>query len=156
VTTTEYAKVNVTVEAVDYEDRSIALTGPNGKTGIFTVSPAVRNFRQIKKGDVVKVEYATMLAASVRKVGGQLPASSSTVIVPAELGQKPGVLCTRNARIEAAVESIDYTTRLVKLRTAAGDPMVFTASRELKDLDNVHAGDQVVFDYAEALSITVD
>ena len=67
VTATASDKAEAKVDAIDYGNRSIALTGPSGKTEIFTVSSAVRNFYQIKKGDVVKVEYYSRMFATVRK-----------------------------------------------------------------------------------------
>ncbi len=156
VTATEMVKASATVDAIDYDDRSIALTGPKGNTEIFRVTQDVRNFGQIKKGDTVKVEYYNKIYASVRKVS-EAPSSisidSSTI---AKLGEKPGIVCSRQAVVLANVESIDYTTRVLKLKTSLGDNMTLTADPKLQDLDKVHAGDQVVFDYTEVISITVN
>ena len=54
------------------------------------------------------------------------------------------------------MESIDYDTRVVKLKTTTGDMLTLTADKKLKDLDKVHTGDLVVFDYTEEVSITVE
>ncbi len=156
VTTTESAVAKAKVDAIDYENRSIALTGPSGKTEIFSVSSAVRNFEQVKKGDTVKVEYFNQIFASVRKVNEAPATHGVDTIARAQLGQKPGIVCSREAIVKANVEFIDYTTRMVKLRTVTGDLMSFTADEKLKDLDKVHVGDQVVFDYTEAVTITVE
>jgi hypothetical protein len=156
VTATGSAKAQATVDAIDYGNRSIALTGPNGKTEIFTVSSAVRNFSQIKKGDKVSVEYFTRMYASVRKATDTLSTTVIGAVALADLGQKPGIVCVRQAIIEANVEAIDYATRVVKLKTTAGDLLTLTADPKLKDLDKVNVGDQVVFDYTEAVSITVE
>jgi len=43
----------------------------------------------------------------------------------------------------------------VDLKTTTGTMMHLTANKELKDLENVHKGDQVVFDYSEAIVIQV-
>jgi len=111
VVATESSTAKATVEAVDYANRSIALQGPNGVTQIFAVSPMVRNLTQVKKGDTVHVDYATRLAASVRKTTDQPTTTSVDTVQLAELGKKPGIVCTRNARVEATVERIDYETR---------------------------------------------
>ncbi len=148
VTATASAKATAIVDAVDYGNRSIALTGPNGKTEIFTVSSSVRNFNQIKKGDTVNVEYFTKMFASVRQVN-EMPTTQTTQVVKlAELGEKPGIVCSRHSIIEANVVSIDYGTRVVKLKTTTGDIMTITADPKLKKrLKKVHNnGDQVVFD----------
>ncbi len=156
VTATETSTAEAKVDAIDYGNRSIALTGPNGKTEIFTVSSAVRNFSQIKKGDTVKVDYASRIFASVRKTSDMPTTQTISSVQLAELGDKPGITCWRKAIVEANVEAIDYTTRVVKLRTTTGDLMTLTADQKLNNLDKVHVGDQVVFDYTEAVSITVE
>jgi hypothetical protein len=156
VVQTESSRSQARVEAVDYANRSIALQGSDGNTHIFKVQSAVRNFYQIKKGDTVKVDYASRLAASVRKTGEQPTTTVTDAVQLAELGQKPGIICTRNAQIEATVVSIDYATRNVRLKTTTGAELALTANKDLKNLENVHAGDQVVFDYREALSIQVE
>ena len=45
---------------------------------------------------------------------------------------------------------------MVKLKTVSGETLTITADKKLKNLDKVQAGDQVVFDYTEAVSITVN
>ncbi len=155
VTATQTLKAQVKVDAIDYGNRSIALTGPDGKTEIFTVTSAVRNFNQIKKGDVVNVEYFTQMFASIRKADQEPTTKLAVAVAIAELGQKPGIVCARQATVEAQVESINYTTRVVNLRTPAGDLLTFTADPKLKDLDKVHVGDRVAFEYTEAVAITV-
>lgn len=155
VTATESMTAEVKIEAVDYDNRSIALAGADGKTEIFTVSPMVRNFPQLKKGDIVKVEYHTTMVATVHKVSEAPRTELATLVMPAELGQKPGVLCMREARIEANVEAINYETRAVRLKTASGSIIKLTADKKLMDFDKVHVGDQVIFNYTETLVIDV-
>ena len=156
VTATESGKAQAKVDAIDYANRSIALTGPNGKTDIFKVSPSVRNFSQIKKGDTVNIEYYSKIHASLRKSSDMPTSEVTSQVATAALGEKPGIVCSRQAVIEANVEDIDYTTRVVKLKTSTGEIMTLTADAKLKDLDKVKKGDMVVFDYVEALSITVN
>jgi hypothetical protein len=150
------AEARVAVEAVDYANRSIALRGPDGVTQIFLVSPSVRNFAQIKKGDTVHVDYSTRIVASVRKANTPPSTSVTDAVQFAELGKKPGIVCTRNAQIEATVQAINYASRQMELRTAGGAIFAITADPKLKNLEAVHHGDQVIFDYVEAVSIRVD
>src|SRR6188768_3067377 len=153
VVAVENSTAKVDVEAVDYANRSIALRGPDGTTQIFNVSPAVRNFAQIKKGDTVHVEYASRLAASVRKTNEPPTTTTVDAVELAKLGEKPGIICTRRATVEATVQSINYETRRVDLKTTTGAMISLTADKKLKNLESVHQGDQVIFDYAEAVSI---
>jgi hypothetical protein len=156
VSMTETWRTQSKVDAIDYECRSLALTGTDGKTQIFTASPAVRNFNQIKKGDAVKVEYFTRVAASVRKITEEPKTPFVDVVLPAPPGQKPGILCLRKAQIEARVEEINYDTREVKLKSMTGDIMTLIADKKLQDLKTVRAGDLVVFDCTESLTIMVE
>jgi len=148
-------KADVKVDAIDYSDRSIALTGPNGNTHIFTVGPEVVNFDQIKKGDIVKVEYFQRLAVSVRKVGEPLAAGQVDALALAPVGAQPGMFATRTVAMNANVLSIDYDTRVVTLKPLSGDVVTFTVDPRVKDLDKVHVGDQVIFNYTEAVAIYV-
>jgi len=152
-TTNESAKV--TVEAIDYDSRSIALTGADGKTEFFHASPEVRNFNQIKKGDTVKVEYSTRLHVCLQ-TSPQAPVTDVTMAAArAELGQKPGGVLYRNVQTQATVLAIDLATRVVTLRFMTGGHITLTADKKLPDLDKVNVGDTVLFDYTEALSIDV-
>lgn len=156
VVATATSRAESKVEAVDYANRSIALQGSDGVTQIFKVAPSVRNFAQIRKGDTVKVEYAHRVAASVRKTSDAPTTTMLDSVELADLGKKPGIICTRRAQIEATVESIDYATRVVRMKTTTGSMLQLTADKKLKNLEAVHAGDLVVFDYAEAISILVE
>lgn len=153
---TESSNAKAKVVAIDYDDRSIALEGEGGETQIFRVTSAVRNFYQIKKGDSVHVSYYSRLAANVRKVSEQPTTTVIDAVQLADLGKKPGIICTRNAQVQATVSSINYQTREVKLKTTTGSEIALTADKKLPNLESVKTGDQVVFDYAEALSISVE
>jgi hypothetical protein len=155
VTATGTSWAVVKVEAIDYNDRSIALADTDGKTEIFKVGSEVRNFNQIKKGDEVKVEYATRLNAQVYKVSEPPQTDITQGVNFSELGAKPGIMAYRQVTSQMNVESIDYQTRVVTLKGVMGAPVTLTVSPKLKDLDKVKPGDQVVFKYVEAISINV-
>jgi Cu/Ag efflux protein CusF len=155
VTATGTSWAVVKVEAIDYDDRSIAIADTDGKTEIFTCGPEVRNFTQIKKGDEVRVEYAARLSAQVYKVNEQPMTDITQGMNFADLGAKPGVVAYRKVTAQMNVETIDYQTRKVTLKGPMGNTVTLTASPELKDLDKVKPGDQVVFKYVEAISINV-
>src|SRR5690348_2305776 len=93
---TESANAQAKVIAIDYGDRCIALEGPGGDTQIFHVTSAVRNFNQIKKGDTVRVSYYSRLAANVRKLSEPPTTTVIDAVQLADLGKKPGIVCTRN------------------------------------------------------------
>jgi hypothetical protein len=101
----------VKIEAVDYDNRSVALEGPDGKSEIFNVPPEVRNFDQIKQGDVVKVQYMQTIDVNVRKGNQPLSTAEVTAMATAPLGDKPGVVAFRTVKTLANVQAIDYQAR---------------------------------------------
>jgi Cu/Ag efflux protein CusF len=145
----------VKIEAVDYDNRSVALEGPDGKSEIFKVSPEVRNFDQIKQGDVVKVQYMQTIDVNVRKVGQPLSTAEVASVATAPLGDKPGVVAARTVQTLANVQAIDYQARTVTLVGMGDKPVTFHVHKDLASFDNVVEGDQVVFTYTEAVSIDV-
>ena len=146
---------DVKVEAIDYSNRSIALADSDGKTQIFHVTSAARNFNQVKKGDTVRVEYDNQLTVNVYKVNEAPSVDMTEGVARAPLGDKPGIMAFRTVQNEMNVTAINYETREVTLKGVTGDPVTLTADKKLKDLDKVHVGDQVVFKYTEVVSITV-
>ena len=49
--------ITAKVEAIDKKDRAVALRGPAGNVFVVEVGDEVKNFKQIKVGDQVRVEY---------------------------------------------------------------------------------------------------
>jgi hypothetical protein len=157
VSARQTGKVEWKVDAVDYENRSVALTDAEGMTKIFRVRSDAPNFYRVKKGMKVQAEYSLTLNASVRK-GAADPRTAviETAARGNDLDQKPGILCERQAWVQASVKSIDPQTRQVQLQMVGGDVMSLQADKKLPGLDNVHVGDQVVFHYIEAIKFTLE
>ena len=57
------------------------------------------------------------------------------------------------ARFEATVVSVDQKTRVITLRSKAGETFQLTAGTEARNLDQLHKDDRVVAKYAEALAL---
>jgi hypothetical protein len=61
---TSTTQVNATVEAIDYEKRTVTLKGPQRTVTVEVTEEAV-NFNKVKVGDTVTIEYSELLAISV-------------------------------------------------------------------------------------------
>ena len=72
VTVAETAQLTASVEAVDKAKRLITLKGPEGNTFVFQAGPAVKNFDQIKVGDLVVARYIEALTLELKPGGGQV------------------------------------------------------------------------------------
>jgi hypothetical protein len=152
---TKVISMQARVDAVDYDTRSVVLTGPEGNEESFTVDPAVVNFSQVQKGDLVTAKFTQKLAISVEKPGSQPDVAETGMIALPGLGSKPGILATRTGQITATVTWIDHDARMVSLQGPAGNGMTFQVAPQAQGLENVQAGDKVVAYYTEAVEITV-
>lgn len=63
---TETLKISATVEAIDYDARTMLLKGPDGMKTL-EVDESAKRFTNIKKGDVVHFAYSKAVAISVTK-----------------------------------------------------------------------------------------
>jgi hypothetical protein len=90
----------------------------------------------------------------------------ASTIAAGALAQKPGVsdktsidsqpgkaVITRDVNATAQVLSIDKQTRQVSLKGPKGDVIELVAGDDVKNLDQVNAGDLVVVRYQEALTL---
>ena len=91
-------------------------------------------------------------------VGGALlavPGMVSAAFGQAAQPSAPGTVVAWTTEMRATVESIDHATRQVVLRGPEGNRLALTASPEVRNLDQVRAGDQVVIRYTEALAASL-
>ena len=147
-------KIRGTVEAIDYDNRMATLRGPDGKI-IIKVNDDVKNFEQVQKGDEVVVEYYESVALRMRKPD-QAPIEEQVEIVKvAPPGDKPGRFEMKTAEVAATVEAIDYDHRMVMLRGPEGDVLTVKVDDNVRNLDKVKPGDNVVARVTEAFAISV-
>jgi hypothetical protein len=146
------------VKSVDKKARAVVVVGPNGNEILFNLSDEVRNFDQIKVGDLVTLTYAHALAMELRKIDkNQKKELRSRVdgetVVPAKAGEKPGVIVGNSVRVIADVVAVNPKAQTVTLRgpkrtleLAVQDPAM---------MKNVKVGDQVEGLYVEAVALSV-
>lgn len=68
---------------------------------------------------------------------------------------KPSMSTSETMIVTAMVEAINHETREVTLRGPEGDSVSFIASEEARNLDQVQAGDIVMAEYVQSMSIEV-
>jgi Cu/Ag efflux protein CusF len=61
----ETVQITANVEAIDYQNRTITLKGPQGNIKTFKVDQSIQRFDQIKQGDQVVVSYTEALLIAV-------------------------------------------------------------------------------------------
>lgn len=143
------------VKAIDQEKRLVTLALPSGEIKSFTAGPEVKNLAQVKVGDKVNATYVESLAIEVK--GAKEPAGpeSATTVRLAAQGAKPGAYVANTQTLTAHVTAIDHKTRMITLTGPKGNSLTFKVGPDVKRLDEVKKGDQIVVSYTESLLLDV-
>lgn len=152
---TEAVQLQGKVKSVDKKTRAVVVVGPNGNEILFNLSDEVRNFDQIKVGDLVTLTYAQALVLELRKVAndGIRVRVDKEETLTAKPGDKPGMAVEKSVRVIANVVAVNPKAQTVTLRGPKR-----TLELSVKDpamLKNVKVGDQVEGLYTEAVALTV-
>jgi Cu/Ag efflux protein CusF len=149
--------LKATVQDIDYAKREVTLKGPNGKSVQVAISDEVRNFPQMKKGDIVNVGYYESVALALGKPGEVLPATSrSETLARRAPGQKPGGLAVTVTQTTATVEDVDREKREVTLKGPEGNTVTLEVDPSVGNLQRIKKGDTITANRTEALAISVE
>ncbi len=117
VTMAEAISATASVEAVDKAKRLITLKGPQGNTFVVQAGPEVKNFDQIKVGDLVIVKYVEALTLELKPGGGQIRERIEREnMASAKPGDPPAAVAGRTVTVIADVIGIDAAKQTVKLK----------------------------------------
>ena len=146
--------VMATVQEIDKKTRAITLKKENGETVSIVAPETVRNFDQIKVGDIVHSKYQTSVSFQVVKegstaVGKALKETASR----AKLGDKPGAILTRAVAMRANVTKVDSENKTI---TIQGKNKTLTMDvKNPAHFKVVKVGDQIDALITEAIAISV-
>ena len=144
-----------TVDSINATNREVVLRREDGSLTSYICGPDVRNFDQIEVGDRVNVTLADELAVALVE-GDQPPASvSSTVVVRAPVGAKPGGKVMDTVGFTARVVTVDYQQRLVTLLMPDGRNKTVKVGPDI-NLAKVNPGDIVGVRLTRAMVLTVE
>jgi hypothetical protein len=154
-TITNMAKITASVEAIDAAARTVTLKGPRGKVVTLAVGPQVKNFDQVKVGDLVVVRYAEALTLELKKDGKELRQRSEREgSGTAQPGERPAAAAGRQITVIADVTAVDRKKQIVTLR--GPKQTVELKLRDPKQIKLVKVGDQVEATYQEAMAVSVE
>jgi hypothetical protein len=151
----EGVSITATVEAIDYDKRTVDLKGPKGRVVTLKVGPEAKNFNQVKVGDRVTAKYFESTAIAVRKAGEPPFAEETKAVQRAAPGGKPGAIAIDTTEMTARVEDIDYKTRTVTLRGPQQKTATVKVDKSVKRFNEVKKGDEIVIRHTEAIAIDV-
>jgi hypothetical protein len=143
---------SATITAIDAPTRQVTLKGPQGNEVQLTAGPDVRNFDQLKVGDVVTATVAQRVVVFVQTGGTPPTVVHAAAIATAPQGAKPGVIVGRAFEITATVKAIDSVNRTADLQFADGSVKTVPIRPDV-DLTQYNVGDTVVIRVTQALSL---
>jgi hypothetical protein len=149
-------EVKAVVQAIDVKKRAVALKDNKGRTFTLKADKAVKNFDQVKKGDVVLADFVESMAISIRKASAPQSAAEARLVSVAPRGGKPGVLLAETVQVTGAVESIDLKARLVTLKEPHRSVQIVAVDKSSKNLSGIKKGDEVVLRVTEAIAIKIE
>ena len=150
------AEISAQVVAIDKVTRTVTLKGPQGKVVDIVAGDEVKNFDQIKLGDLVVARYAQSLTLELRKT--KVKAGEPTVTegaARAKPGERPAVAGARQVTVLANVIAVDPQKSTITLKGPRGNVVTL----DVKNPDQfkvVKKGDQVEVTYTEALALSVE
>ncbi|HTN94763.1 MAG TPA: hypothetical protein VMJ33_09290 [Gallionella sp.] len=144
-----------TIVKVDRKTREITLRDEQGNQETVVASDDVRNFNQIKKGDIIEVQYHRAAASALQKAGDATAAGESTDVMRAKAGEKPGMVAVHTKTIVATVLAIDMQNRLLTVKGPKGNVVTVAVPADMTAFDSLKAGDKISAEYAEAVAVSV-
>ena len=150
------AKITAQVVGIDKATRTLTLKGPEGNVVDVVAGDEVRNFDQIKLGDLVVVRYAQALTLELRKTktgAGDVSVNEGAAL--AEPGERPAVAGARQITAIATVTAVDQKKSTITLKGPRGNVVTLDVHNP-DQFKVVKKGDQVEVTYTEALALSVE
>jgi hypothetical protein len=144
-----------TITAIDPASRSVTLKGEKGEFEV-EVAPEVKNFDQLKVGDVVVATYTESIAVRMAAPGESPPAVGGGVTAtPMDKGK---ATIGREVTASLKVEAVDAAANTVTLSGPGGEKRtVDVVDPKIRErLKTVKPGDVVVVTYTESLAMRLE
>lgn len=149
-------QTTATVESVDPKARKITLKTSDGSVLTLDVGPEVQRLDEIRKGDLLEVEYVESIAVAVLQPGdkSESPDGAYSVMVRNPTQSPSGKLIDTET-VSATVESVDLEKRIVELLKKDGSRVKVPVSPEVTRLAEVKKGDTVMVKYTRSVALSV-
>lgn len=151
--------VQARVQSVDPQQRLVTLVGPEGRTLTVRAGDQVRNFAQIRPGDLVTVQYYESVGYVLSAPNTRLPSRSERFAgTRAPEGAKPAGVVARRVTLTGIVTGVDAQQNLLSVVDEHGGAVrtVHVTDPEYQArLGNVHVGDKLSVVLTQALAISL-
>lgn len=155
IVVSDAVSAKVTIVDINKKDRELTLRDEDGVETTMIAGEKVRNFDQIKKGDIVEIEFFRAATTALEKLSDTNIASETTDVVRAPAGEKPGGAAMHTSSIVATVLEIDTGKRLLTVQGPRGRVVVLTVPAEMTLFDSLKKGDKISAVLTEAIAIEV-
>lgn len=146
--------VAATITAIDAATRAVTLKGPQGRELSIVAGPEVKNFAQLKVGDVVNVKYAEALTLELKKGGGKPVAwTERDGAAAAKPGAMPGGVIGRQISVVGDVIAVDAAAKIVTVK--GPKRTVELKVQDPEQLKLIKKGDQIEATFTEAVAVAV-
>ncbi|HEY9160387.1 MAG TPA: hypothetical protein VIS94_04800 [Desulfomonilia bacterium] len=145
-----------TVVNIDTAKRVVTLKREDGSVQSYVLGDNVKNFDQIKVGDIVKSSVIESVAVAVRKSDENPDATVSKSVSVAARGEKPSMTLTDTFEVVARVTSIDMDKGTITISTVSGETKTFPFDKSVGKFRNIKAGDDVILNISVAVMIAVE
>ncbi len=146
--------VSATITAIEKSSRTITLKGPKGDEFKIEAGPEVKNFDQLKVGDIVDMRYRETLALELKKGGGmKVEKTEKAGAVGAKPGAQPAGVVGRQVTVVGDVIKVDAATQTVTVK--GPQRTVDLKVRDPEQFKLIAVGDQIQATYTEALAVAV-
>lgn len=148
------AKMSARISAINPTTREVTLKGPKGDEQVVTLGEEVKNFSQLKVGDLVFVRYAESLVLTLKKGQSGIRSRVETVAsAAAASGAKPGATEVEQVTVLADVVAKDAKKQTITLRGAKKTRTV--RIDDVERFNSIKVGDQVEAVSTKIMAINV-
>ena len=149
---TQTMQLTATVAAVDRENFTVTLQGPEGGTRTLQLGPEARRLDEVEVGDTVLVEFVQHMDLEVAALGDVQPGHGTmAAIARAPDDQAPGMIATETSIEVATVHAIDLEAGTFELKWEEGVKQY--VARDPENLKRADVGDTVIVTYTEAVAM---
>ena len=152
---TDSVSAKATIVNIKKKERELTLRDEKGVEHVMIAGDEVRNFAQIKKGDIVEVEYRVAVATALEKASDTNIAGQTSAVERAPAGAKPGMAAMQTRTIVATVLEVDAKNRLLTAQGPKGGIVTVKVPADMKTFDSLKKGDKISAVYSEAVAISV-
>jgi len=144
----------VSVQAIDYTNRTVVLDRPDGVILTIKVGPDAVNFNRVKVGDSLMTTTSESFVAYLVKPGVSPDSITNYLASTAPPDSAPGGVIIRNVDYNAKILVLDYATRLVVLQYGKDQARQIQVGPGV-NLQELHVNDDVFIRTTEAIAVAV-